>query len=158
MDGRISTVLFESDFSITLEGLLTSANMDAPKNHFYSIVAFPYLLTIFTSDGADDSPGATKPAGYGKMDDEHGLQVGVISLNYNISRKATLLLRAGYLQKAFQPNGLGQKVGQEYDLEYTYQLSPSSQLQLDYAYAEPGAGISTQTDFQLISSKIKFSF
>lgn len=113
---KLSLTLAKYALTITAEGLVTSANKDKDYDHFYSTVGLPFLLTIATSDGADDAPGSPKSAPIGVMGNSDGLQLGVLSASYNFTKRMTLLLRYGYLQKSFKPDSGGQKWGSEYDL------------------------------------------
>ncbi len=156
----------------SLEGVMTPGaegvnNGTTPilgkRKAFYSPVDTSYMMTIATSDGADDAPGSTKSMPAGGLSTAEGLRMAIVSVTTKPSDDWTVLARAGYLGSAHKSSAYGKKIGVEFDLQASYQWTPSTAFQFDYARFEPGSYFDSRGYFkfdaaELMTLKTKFSF
>lgn len=170
LDLRLTKKWSDSIFVTTLEGLVTSGakgvtdatsgkQIRGKRANFVSPIAAAYLLSIATSDGVDDSPGTPKESIIGNLNLDEGLQIAVLGVTANVTRKASVLFRYGHLKAGNGSVATGKThIGDEVDLGLLYQLTPSTSLQLDYAFFMPGNFYATSATARLTAAKMKFSF
>ena len=157
-------------YVLSLEGLSTPGAKDArdtasgnpilgKRRAFVSPVGVSYLLSVATSDGADDAPGTPKQSTIANLGLEEGLRIAVATLNFTVSRKTSALLRFGYLASAESSATTdSNEIGQEIDAQLIHNLTPTMSLQLDYGYFTPGPYFSNREAAELIALRTKFSF
>ena len=168
-DARVSYLWPSTQINLSLEGLATSGASGATdssgvalagkRKAFASPIGAAYLMTIATSDGVDDAPGTPKQSIIGNLGMSEGLRAVVLSGSFNVHKKTTALVRVGHLASAAKSSVTNSSVlGNEFDLEGVYQLSPSTTLQADFAQFYPGAYFVDHATAYLIAAKLKFSF
>jgi hypothetical protein len=154
----------------TLEGILTSGSSGsvdtgtgsqiiAKKHNFVSPFGNSYLLSIATSDGADDAPGSPKQSILANLSLNEGLKMLVASANYAFTKKLSGYYRYGLIRsKEDSSTTRSNDYGQEHDAGLVYQVNSSSLVQVDYGRFLPGAFFSARTFAELFAMKYKFSF
>ena len=159
--------------SFSLEGLTTSGEKSmtttigsteykilGKRKNFVSPVDTAYLLTIATSDGADDAPGSKRPGSViAPLSINEGLTAAVVTANFTFNKRTSAFLRYGHLVAKNDSSNNGKELGSEVDTAFIYQLSPSSILQLDYARFMPGSYYAhTKSSADLGALKVKMVF
>lgn len=162
--------VLQGDLSCSVEALGTTGSsgwkesttgkpLVGKRKNFVSPVGAAYLLTIATSDGADDSPGTPKQSVIGNLGLEEGLNLWVTSINWTPNKKWTAIVRYGILQSTEPSSDAnGRYLGSEADLQWVHQLTPSASLQLDLARFYPGSYFVSHSEATLGAAKFKFSF
>ncbi len=161
----------KSDLIFTFESLWTSGERNSfdstanaeklgKRDHFNSIVGASYLLTLTTSDGADDSVGTPKQSTLASLSQREGLNINVAAVTYNFSKRLTSTIRYGHLSAREKNSSTNSsELGQEYDFTTLYSMTPTTELQFDAAYFDPGAYYAYHKDAaSLASLKLKLKF
>lgn len=118
-----------------------------------------YLLTLTTSDGADDAPGRTKESVIGSHSQREGLQVYVLRAEKTWGDHLSTLVRFGILQSTELSSTTGSRnMGWEWNIQASYKIDEASEFQFDAAQFKPGDFYSTRDTAQLIAARIKSTF
>lgn len=125
------------------------------RHSFSSPVGVSYLMSIATSDGVDDAPGAAKDSVIAGLGTEEGLNIAIVTMSSNFNKRTTAFLRYGYLNSVANSANNGNKMGEEVDIGMVYQITPSTLFQLDYGVFSPGDYFAESKTASLITSKIK---
>lgn len=169
-DLKLKSTWKEQGFELLVEGLATSGatgGVDAAstkaviggRKNFNSSPGVGYLFTIATSDGADDAPGIAKESTIANLNQPEGLQVGMIKASQAFTDRFSGFLRAGTLRTATASALTGSShLGDEVDVNLTYELSPGTQLQADYGYFKPGNYFQLKDAAHLFATRLKFAF
>jgi hypothetical protein len=171
LDAKVMASWKEAGFDLLLEGLATSgASGSVDSTQGASIVGArrgfnspdpgaAYLFTIATSDGADDAPGAPKESIIANLSQPEGLRIVLVKATQTFNDKWSGFVRLGKIQTASASMTTGSReLGDEFDLNATYELSPGTTLQLDYGYLRPGAFFEQRDVAQMLTTRLKFSF
>jgi hypothetical protein len=129
--------------TFSLEGLETSGAKGSQnasgqyyigkRKNFMSPIGAAYLMTIATSDGADDAPGSPKQSTVANLNLPEGLRMAIFTTSANMTKRATLFARAGMIKTQANANITeSSDYGKEFDLGGVYQLTPSTIFQIDY--------------------------
>jgi hypothetical protein len=158
-------------FELLFEGLATSGASDSVDATQGASIAgkrqgfnspdpgSAYLFTIATSDGADDAPGAPKESIIAHLSQPEGLQIVLVKASQTFNDKWSGFVRVGKLQtKAASAVTGSRDLGNEIDLNATYELSPGTTLQVDYGYLKPGTFFEQKDAAQMLTTRLKFSF
>lgn len=134
-------------------------NVGGRKNFASPNPGAAYLLTLATSDGADDAPGTAKESIIGSLAQNEGVQIYVFKVSKDFSDKLSGFARAGVL-KSTEANAVtnSKDLGSEWDIGGNYLLSKDLNLQVDFATFKPGAFYTTSETATLITTRLKFSF
>lgn len=166
IDGKVGYLVESLDLDVNAEALMTSAkeNEDGSigkRNTFVSLINTAYLLTVATSDGVDDAPGAPKDTVLGGLTQREGLRLLVGKVTKNWGKRFTTFLRYAKLDSAVK-NTTTQNtdMGSEVDFGAVYQLSPGTTLQFDWGRLDPGTyyGTGPKDAASLAALKMKFAF
>lgn len=135
-----------------LEGLKTSGSSDSVesgqtkqtlrrrKNFASPNPGCAHILTMATSDGADDDPGTPKESVIGNLSQSEGVQVLLVKVSQNFSDKLDGFVRYGSLSSSAKNMTTdSSNMGYEIDVNASYKLAPDTLLSFDYAYFKPGA-------------------
>jgi hypothetical protein len=138
----------------------TSYKILGKRKSFQSPADVGYLLTIATSDGADDAPGSKKSGSViAPLSQPEGLRMAVAAVNLTMNKYFSGFVRYGYIQSEKQSSLASRAIGQETNLGLLYQLSPSSILQADYARFAPGDFYShTKSVANMTAVRMKMTF
>lgn len=168
LDGKVSYTL--GAFRISAEGLLTPGGKDLTdastgqtildrRKSFISPIGASYLLSIATSDGADDAPGAPRQSTLASLSQNEGLKVGVLTLSADLNKRTNAYVRYGKLSsRAPASPNRGTDMGQELDVGGLYQITPSTILQLDYGRFYPGDFFAKRDTATLFAARVKYNF
>lgn len=169
-DLKLTYALGGAPITFSLEGLATSGAKDVTdsgsgnqilgrRKNFVSPIGASYLLTVASSDGADDAPGVPKQSVIAGLNQDEGLRMAVFTLNANLTNKFSGFVRYGHIRSAVGSGATGSNyLGDEADLGAVYQLTPSTSAQLDYGRFFPGAFFVRKGTAELAAAKLKFSF
>lgn len=171
VDVKFMSTLERQKMTFLLEGLATTGSNDSVatgqtsqsvgfrKNFSSPNPGAAYLLTIATSDAADDAPGNPKESVIGNLSQAEGIQIYVFKVSKDFSDRISGFVRAGILKSA-TANAVtnSSNMGQEFDLNASYKLNPNTILQVDYAEFAPGAFYSDSEKATLFTTRIKFNF
>lgn len=167
-DTKLSYTNPNSSFSLSAEALMTSGSSGATSGGnsimgsnkgFHSSVDTSYLLTLATSDGVDDAPGAPRSGTIAPMSQTEGLELGVLTASMTFTKRTSGFLRYGNLRTHKVVDGTNSRnLGSEYDLSVVHQLNPSTQVQFDAAMLTPGSATGLKDKATLAATKFRFSF
>ena len=173
VDANVIYKLPESRIDLSLDGVMTSGSSDSVasgqtvatigkrKSFSSPDPGCAYLLTIATSDGADDAPGAPKQAVIGNLSQANGLQIYVFKIAKAWTDQFSTFAKLGVLRSTASNSATGSMdMGNEVDLEANYEMSPGTVLQIDAARLTPGAYYTSTTREPptFFGTRIKFSF
>ncbi len=167
-DARITYNWLDKKTSFTLEGLMTpgAAATDAGtgkviagrRKNFMSPVGTSYLMTIATSDGADDAPGSLKESTIATLGQEEGLRIAVFTATHVFSEQLTGFARVGMIRTAVNGANGSTRIGEEIDIGWAYKLTPETTLQVDWGHFMPGPFFALRAPADLFAARMKFAF
>lgn len=121
-----------------------------------------YLLTIATSDSADDTAGSTRTVvanQIARLNLDQGLRMAVFSVEGEIAEKWGVLFRYGQIKTAQQnPVTQSSDYGSEIDLRLKFQASKYTSWILDGAIFDPGSYFVNQDNAKLITLGYRLEF
>lgn len=83
----------------------------------------------------------------------------LVKASQTFNDKWSGFVRVGKLQtKAANAITGSRDLGNEVDLNATYELSPGTTLQVDYGYLKPGTFFEHKDAAQMLTTRLKFSF
>ncbi len=169
-DARFGYSVKKWNTDFTLEGMSTTGASDQVstaggglasigKRKYFAANGVSYLLTIATSDGLDEAPGVPKESIIGGINQSEGLQIVVLKANTTFNDKWSGFVRFGSVKTAAVSGTTNSNsLGNEVDLEATYQLSKGALLQFDGAVFNPGSYYTKKDAAQFFGTRWKFSF
>jgi hypothetical protein len=166
-DAKFIAAWKDKGFGLLVEALATpgaSNTTDATgktvlgSRRGFSSVGPAYLFTIANSDGVDDAPGTAKETTIASLNQAEGLQVALVKASQAFTDKLSGFVRVGTLRTAAPSSTGSSHLGDEVDLNATYELSPGTTLQMDYGYFKPGPFFEKREAAHLMSTRLKFSF
>lgn len=170
-DVKLGANITKAQLLLTAEMLATSGAKGAAdtatgnrilrkRAAFHSPVGAAYLMNIATNDGVDEAVGTPKQTTIANLGLDEGLRLLVTTATWAPSSTVSTYLRYGMLRSAAASAQNSDKIGSEWDLGASYQLSRSATLYLDYGRFTPGAfyAITNRQKAELTTLRYKFSF
>ena len=119
-----------------------------------------YLLTVVTSDGADDAPGSARTTNNpGRLDLDEGLRIAVFTVSKNFGEKFETFVRYGQVMTAVSRLGTDSKdYGHEIDLHVKYKSTKNTSWILDYGLFTPGKYFTQRDEASLTSLRYRLDF
>ncbi len=163
INGKMNFLWEAPNVNFGLEGLLTpgsSSSALGSKKSFQSTTGAHYMYTIAGSDGWDDAVGSARDYIIAPTNLTEGLIATALTISPSLSKKFTSLFRFGTMETVAKQAATGSKhFGEEADAEFTFQLSPSTNLQMDYARFFPGAYFGNSVSaVDSATTRVKFAF
>ncbi len=171
VDVKLTNSWKDQKVDVLLESLATSgssgsvasgqtvASIGKRKSYSAPDPGAAYMFTIATSDGVDEAPGSKKESIIGNLSQLEGMQASVFKISKGIGSKFTGFFRYGILKSAAKnADTQSNDMGQEWDIQGSYELSPGTLLQVDYGEFTPGAYYANRDKASLFTTRLKFSF
>lgn len=119
-----------------------------------------YLLTVVTSDGADEAPGSARTTNNpGRLDLDEGLRMAVFTVSKNFGEKVETFVRYGQVMTAVAKLGTDSKdYGHEIDLHVKYKSTKNTSWILDYGLFTPGKYFTQRDEASLTSLRYRLEF
>jgi hypothetical protein len=118
-----------------------------------------YLLTIATSDGADEAPGAKKQAiSTASLATPEGLALVIGTLQFDLSEEISNFFRFGHIATAVESRYGSNIIGDEIDYQIQYRFDTKSVVQIDYGYLFVRDFYLNPKDAQLFAGKYRVEF
>lgn len=165
-DLKVNYAIGSTGTDIGLEGLVTYGSKNGVsegqelqtlgKRGGFVSVGPTYLLTIATSDGADDAPGSPKESTIGDLNQSEGIQIAVLKVDQEFSDVFSGLVRYGFIRAA--NTARSSVMGHEFDLQLTYKISDELSLQGDLAFFVPGSYFDNDSLATLMATRLTYSF
>lgn len=157
-----------SKFEFAIEGLATpgaknvkdsDVTVIGKRRAFASPVETSYLLTIATSDGADEAPGSKKEAiSTASLATPEGLNLVIGTVKYDFNDELSSFVRYGHITSAIASAQGSCILGDEFNYQLLFKTDANSSLQFDYAYLSVGSFYTNPKDAQLFAARYKVEF
>lgn len=132
------------------------------KNFSSPAPSSAYLLTIATSDSADDAAGSTRTNTgnqIGRLDLDHGLRMGIFSLEGILTENWIVLVRYGQIKTAVKNKTTdSDDYGREVDLRVKFKASAYTSWILEAGLFDPGSYFVNQDNAKLVSLAYRLDF
>ncbi len=159
----------EGGFNFGFDALGTSGSNDGRtggvqilgrrKNFASPDPGHSYLLTVVSSDGADDAPGSVRGTNPGKIDLDEGIRIFVVTANKTFGEKWETFLRYGQVMSGVANSATDSSdYGHEVDLHLKYKSTANTSWFLDYGLFTPGKYFAQRDEASLTSLRYRLDF